>query len=301
MLTGAILVAAACFLLLQAITRRPAVQLPARGLVRRSTLSESELEVELDQARAPMELVVRRALLWLSRRAGRINLSLTDDDIRRAGLGGRLTAAEVAAAKLVLGALGLVLALLASLLVPPVLFLAPLLAWTGFVAPSVWLRERRDHRREEILRELADLIGLLKAFVSSGVSLEVALHLVSEQLTIANPSHVLGQATREALAAYGLGEPFEAALENMARGLAVDDLVMLVHAINQGRRLGTGLDAILREQEMLARLNQKNRAVAAASQVSTRLMGVLVGVYLPQFLCLVMIPLFWGIIIRAFG
>ncbi|MHB8736999.1 MAG: hypothetical protein ACYC9D_00190 [Candidatus Dormibacteria bacterium] len=53
--------------------------------------------------------------------------------------------------------------------------------------------------------------------------------------------------------------------------------------------------------EMLARLNQKNRAVAAASQVSTRLMGVLVGVYLPQFLCLVMIPLFWGIIIRAFG
>ena len=52
---------------------------------------------------------------------------------------------------------------------------------------------------------------------------------------------------------------------------------------------------------MLARMAQRNRATAAASQVSTRLMGVLVGVYLPEFVLLVMLPLFWGVILRAFS
>ena len=72
-------------------------------------------------------------------------------------------------------------------------------------------------------------------------------------------------------------------------------------AIAQGKRLGSGMEVILRDQELLVRMAQRNRATAAASQVSTRLMAVLVGVYLPEFVILVMIPLFWGVMLRAFG
>ena len=75
----------------------------------------------------------------------------------------------------------------------------------------------------------------------------------------------------------------------------------MVAAIAQGKRLGTGIELILRDQELLVRMAQRNRATAAASQISTRLMGVLVGVYLPEFVILVMLPLFWGVMLRAFG
>jgi hypothetical protein len=45
-------------------------------------------------------------------------------------------------------------------------------------------------------------------------------------------------------------------------------------------------------------MGQRNRATAAASQVSTRLMGVLVAVYLPEFVILILVPLLWGVIVR---
>jgi hypothetical protein len=48
-------------------------------------------------------------------------------------------------------------------------------------------------------------------------------------------------------------------------------------------------------------MQQRNRALAAASRVSTRLVGVLVMVYLPEFLVLILAPLFYGIFLRAFG
>ena len=69
----------------------------------------------------------------------------------------------------------------------------------------------------------------------------------------------------------------------------------------QGKRLGTGMEQLLRDQELLVRMGQRNRATAEASRVNTKLMGVLAAVYLPEFVVLIMIPLFWGIIRRAFG
>ena len=104
-----------------------------------------------------------------------------------------------------------------------------------------------------------------------------------------------------ALGDYGLGDTIDASLQRMADRVGVDELRTLVAAIAQGKRLGTGMEVILRDQELLVRMAQRHRAAAAAAQVSTRLMGVLVGVYLPEFVILVMLPLFWGVIVRAFG
>jgi len=65
--------------------------------------------------------------------------------------------------------------------------------------------------------------------------------------------------------------------------------------------MGTGLEQTLRDQELMVRTNQRNRSTAEAARVGTKLLGVLAGVYLPEFVILIMIPLFWGIIQRAFG
>ena len=95
--------------------------------------------------------------------------------------------------------------------------------------------------------------------------------------------------------------PTEWARTRMADRLGVEEVRTLVTGIAQGKRLGAGTEMILRDQELLVRMAQRNRATASASQISTRLMGVLVGVYLPEFVILVMVPLFWGVMLRAFG
>jgi hypothetical protein len=51
----------------------------------------------------------------------------------------------------------------------------------------------------------------------------------------------------------------------------------------------------------MARMNQQNRSTAQAAAVSTKLLAVLGGIYLPEFVILIMVPLFWGIMQRAFG
>ena len=76
---------------------------------------------------------------------------------------------------------------------------------------------------------------------------------------------------------------------------------MLITALNQSKRTGGGLDSVLRDQELMVRMNQRNRATAQAAAVSTKLLGVLAAVYLPEFVILIVIPLFWGIMQRAFG
>jgi hypothetical protein len=48
-------------------------------------------------------------------------------------------------------------------------------------------------------------------------------------------------------------------------------------------------------------MNQQNRSTAQAASVGTKLLGVLGGIYLPEFVILIMVPLFWGIMQRAFG
>jgi pilus assembly protein TadC len=131
--------------------------------------------------------------------------------------------------------------------------------------------------------------------------LEQALHLISGQLIQANPGNILATELSLALGQYGLGETIGPSLQRMADGGGVDELRTLVAAIAQGKRLGTGMELILRDQELIVRMAQRNRATATASQISTRLMGVLVGVYLPEFVILVMLPLFWGVILRAFS
>jgi hypothetical protein len=76
---------------------------------------------------------------------------------------------------------------------------------------------------------------------------------------------------------------------------------MFVAALAQSKKAGSGLETTLRDQELMVRLTERNRATAQAASVSTKLLGVLGGIYLPEFVILIIIPLFWGIMQRAFG
>jgi Flp pilus assembly protein TadB len=298
MLLGALLFAGAVFCLLVAVVPRPSSLRPARAgldFIRNSTLDQPPADTgDL----ALLHGLLRRATARLGVRARGVSAQ----DLVEAGIDPEvLTPAEVTTLKLLCGASAAATCVVLSSVAPALLVLTPAAAWFAFVGPSLYIGRRRRRRRAAILSELPDIVGLLRAFTNAQVPLEQALHLVSRQLAEADPGNVLAAQLRLALGDYGLGETIETSLVRMADRIGVDEVRTLATGIAQGKRLGAGMEMILRDQELLVRMAQRNRATATASQISTRLMGVLVGVYLPEFVILVMVPLFWGVMLRAFG
>jgi tight adherence protein C len=286
-----------------------AAALPARRrralpveLARLSTMDAREVALHRDAQRPPWERLMQPAVAVVASRLRPSWAGLNEDDLRRAGVDvDRFGVAELLTVKMLGGLLGASLVIAVAAAAPGVLMLLPAFAFGGFVAPSVLVTRRRAARQACMLRELPDLISLLKAFVGAGVPLEQALHLISAQLSSGPQPNLLATEVRRALSDYGLGMSIDDALQAMARRTGLTELEMLAAALAQAKRQGAGMERVLRDQETIARLQQRNRALAAASKVSTRLVGVLVLVYLPEFLVLILAPLFYGIFLRAFG
>jgi len=286
-----------------------AAALPARRrralpveLARLSTMDARDVARHRDAQRPPWERLLQPAVAVVAARLRPSWAGVGLDDLRRAGIDvERLGATELLAVKVLAGLLGAALVLALTVLAPGAVVLLPLFAFGGFVAPSVVVTRRRTARQARMLRELPDLVSLIKAFVGAGIPLEQALHLISAQLATGPQPSLLAVEIRRALGEYGLGMSIDDALHAMAERSGLTELEMLAAALAQAKRQGAGMERVLRDQETIARMQQRNRALAAASRVSTRLVGVLVLVYLPEFLVLILAPLFYGIFLRAFG
>jgi tight adherence protein C len=293
-------VAAVCCLA-AGLARPPRRRLPAE-LARLATLGPRELDARRDAARPFWERVLEPVVTALARSVRPRWAGMSVDDLRRAGIDtDRFGVAELLAGKLLGAGVGAVLGAGLALAAPGAIVLLPGITFAGFIGPSIWITRRRVARQRAMLREVPDLVGLLKAFVTAGVALEQALHLISAQQAAGSRPNPLALEVRRALADYGLGMSIEQALEAMGQRTGVEEIQLLAGALSQGKRQGAGMERILRDQEQVVRMGQRNRAAAEASRVGTRLVGVLVLVYLPEFMVLIMVPLFYGIFLKAFG
>ncbi len=293
--------AAVSVLLAVSAARAPRSQL-AIDVARRSTMDSQEAETAAEAAMPLWMRFVRPLVIGVASRVRGKWAGLSEEDIRRAGIDpARLRPDEVMALKVIAAGVCATAMLAVGTLVPGILTLLPAVTFAGYIAPSVVIRRRRQARRAQLLRELPDFVGLLKAFVTAGITMEQALHLISAQQAKAATHNLLAAEIRAALSEYGLGLSIDQALQAMAERVGLEELEMLASALAQGKRQGAAMERILRDQEAVIRLGQRNRATAEASRVGTRLVGILVLVYLPEFMVLIMVPLFYGIFLRAFS
>ena len=297
---GAVCAGLACLFGLQAVlTFLSPASSSSRELIRASTLSPVEWrlhqQAQLDWYQRWLRPMV---LLW----ATRLHLRPARIDplhVVQAGLDPeRLDGTELRGIRLMAALAGAVTGGLLGLFVSGSFALIPLLAWVGYIAPVRAIAARRRRRQATIQRELAQVISLIRAFMAAGMPLERTLHVISGS---SRPDGILKQEIRRALGRYGLGLSIEQALQEIGPRTGVDDLSGFLAALSQAKRAGSGLEATLRDQELMVRMNQRNRATAQASAVSTKLLAVVGGIYLPEFLILIIVPMFWGIMQRAFG
>jgi tight adherence protein C len=300
MMLAAVCTAAACFTGLYMLADFAGVsRRPRMNLVRASTLSPIEwrqqqrsLDSWYRRWLQPLTLLIASRLHLRGARLDRAYLVQCGIDPEQ------LDGVQFRALKIAGAVTGLVLGLLLAIVLGGTAFFVPLLAWAGYITPSRYLDHRRRGRQRSIQRELPEVVSMIRAFVIAGMPMERALHLISGD---ASAPGILKAEIRAALGRYGLGLTIEEALQQISERTGTDDIALFVSALVQSKRMGTGLEQTLRDQELLVRMNQRNRSTAEAARVGTRLLGVLAGIYLPEFVVLIMIPLFFGIIQRAFG
>jgi tight adherence protein C len=300
MMLGALFLAVGCFAGLQAVFGRARPLHPsAAALIRATTLSPVEWRLhQQDRAGWYQRWIRPLALLW----GGRLRLRPTRLDptyVIQAGIDPEsLDGVELRVIRLMSAVAGGLVASGLGLLASGALALIPAGVWAGYIAPVRYLAIRRRRRQDAVHRELPQLVSMIRAFMVAGLPLERALHMLS-----ASTQHdsVLRKEIRLALGRYGLGSSIEQALQEIGVRTGTDDVASFVGALAQSKRIGSGLEATLRDQELIVRMNQRNRSTAQAATVSTKLLGVLGGIYLPEFVILIMVPLFWGIMQRAFG
>lgn len=214
-------------------------------------------------------------------------------DIIRAGLDPEvITPAEIYAAKLVLAAAMLGFGLAITPFFGGGLLLALPAAFVGYVFPTEYLGARAKQRQAQIARELPDFLALVRPLAAKH-GLEHAVADVSDALYEASAgTNLLARQIRSAVAAYGTGADLYTALRDIAAASDIEELDELAAALAQSRKLGKGISETLTEHERSLRDAERNRLLGAASTVQPKLAAILAGIYLPEFVLLVVLPLF---------
>lgn len=298
-LLGAIATAVAVFSLLMAIFD-PWISPPQRlETIRAQAMPRERYERLVSEERPWWERLVAPVAARLARWMPSLASQVNESTIVRAGLDPRtVTPAEIYAAKLVLAGTILVVGLGLTPIVP-VLFLAALpLAFAGYVFPTEYLAWRTRQRQAQLIRELPDFLALVRPLAAKS-GLEHAVAEVSDALHDASGGrHLLAEQVRGAVAAYGIGADLFEALRDIATVADLEQLDELASSLATARRLGKGVSEVLAEHERSLRDDERNRLLGAASTVQPKLALILAGIYLPEFVLLVIVPLFIGSIGR---
>ena len=196
-----------------------------------------------------------------------------------AGRPGNLTPEDFAAVRLVAAAVFAAIGLLLGLLLAnPVYLVIALVVGVilGYYAPVVWLKQKVDQRRADILKGLPDALDLLVICVDAGLGFDAALARVTDKYKNAL-TDLLSKALREV----SLGRPRLEALDEMGRNSGVEDLHNFIQAVIQSEQFGTGIGKILRIQADEMRRKRRQRAQEKGAQATLKMMLPMVGCIFP--------------------
>jgi tight adherence protein C len=180
-------------------------------------------------------------------------------------------AATVPAVVVVAGGPGRVAVLLA--------LAAPL---AGFVVPELWLARAVRARCEAAVRDLPDMLDLLRVAVAGGVAPIRAMGDVAGQF-----DGPLAAEWRRVAVAAALGEPRAAALERLRERLPAAEVVSFADAFVRAQHHGLPLGPTLAAQASKAREARRRRIRERAARAAPKMQLVVALVLVPSMLLIV--------------
>lgn len=177
--------------------------------------------------------------------------------IERAGFAGRISARDIAAARIVCAAAALLLAprLVAALPLRMVVVALPLLLWGAGELPLLLLARRASARADRLRGALPDALDLLRACLAAGLPLRRALALTADHCAEPVASEF---AAVVAETHFGIAQA--TALDGLVARNPQTEVRSLVAAIRQAERGGSPLAPVIAAQAIESR-QAHNRAI----------------------------------------
>jgi tight adherence protein C len=264
------------------------------GRIRAYRGSEAVTPEELEMELPFTDRVIRPALARLAAATSRRTPQAAREELERQliflnhPLG--LAAGDVIALRYVLGFVLLYVGiglgfLIAGSNVLVIILAAAVGALFGYFFPTLWLRQLTRTRRRAIERGLPTALDLLSVSVEAGLSFDVSLQHVADQM-----HNAIAEEFQKAIEETRLGRPRNDALEEMAKRSEVSDLQSFVQAIIQSQSLGTPIGQILRQQSAEIRRRRLQRARERGARATLKMLLPMAGCIFPTIWVILLAP-----------
>ncbi|MBO6900588.1 MAG: type II secretion system F family protein [Rhizobiaceae bacterium] len=216
--------------------------------------------------------------------------------LRMAGFRGQNPLTRFLFFRLVLPAVGLVLAiiyifLLGGLAEQPVfvkLFVCILFAYAGFYAPVVYVSNRASKRKHSIQMAWPDALDLMLICVESGISIEAAFKRVAEEIGV--QSVELAEELVLTNAELSFLQERRQAYENLANRTGLESVKSVSQALIQAERYGTPVGHALRVLSTESRDARMNAAEKKAAALPPKLTVPMILFFLPVLFAVILGP-----------
>ena len=226
-------------------------------------------------------------------------LAAIQAQLRQAGLDYTVTAPQMAASRILGGALVALLcwwglhsfdgarageAGYATTLYLQVMGLGALL---GFFYPSFWLRDLMKARRSELLKTLPFYLDIITLCVEAGLNLQGALN----QAVAKGPRGVLRTEIQRVLRDIRAGKARADAMRAMADRLNEPNVTHFITAVIQAERMGMNLGPVLRAQADQRRIERFARAEKLAMEAPVKMLFPLIAYIFPCTFIVLFFPI----------
>src|SRR5690606_12538269 len=162
------------------------------------------------------------------------------------------------------------------------------IAYLGFYAPNLYISNKVTKRQASIRRAWPDALDLMLICVESGISIEVALRRVADEIAMASPE--LAEELVLTNAELSFLQERRAAYENLGARVGLDTVKSVTQALIQAERYGTPLAQALRVLAQECRDQRMNEAEKKAAALPPKLTVPMILFFLPVLVAVILGP-----------
>jgi tight adherence protein C len=166
--------------------------------------------------------------------------------------------------------------------------IAAVVAWLGYYAPGVYVKNRITKRQTAIRRAWPDALDLLLICVESGMSIESAFRKVSEQ--IGSQSTELAEELSLTTAELSYLQDRRKAYENLGERTGLDGVKAVVTSLIQAEKYGTPVGHSLRVLAQENRDMRMSEAEKKAAALPPKLTVPMILFFLPVLFAVILTP-----------
>lgn len=173
-------------------------------------------------------------------------------------------------------------------------FFLMLAATIGYYIPSVYVSNRLENRKEELLKPFPDALDLLVSSVEAGLGLDAAFRRVSLEMESAAP--LLARELQTVNNEVAAGVPRIEALRKLDYRTGLGEVNALVNVLMQAERFGTSVAKALRIHAELVRKKRMLAAEESAARISPKLTVAMILFILPGLVIVLAGPAFINVV-----